>query len=149
MQVRLVSRVVVCGLLAYVCIPLAVVIGATVLLNLPIIPQRIMFVGTPILYFILRFALFMVIGLIVGRKSATARIANAVLAGVLLSIGVMFLDTMGIFILARFHSRPDIPVAGHSGGPFMGIWWPLAWFGLQVVLATVGGWMANRRQESA
>jgi len=146
MQVRPVLKVVAFGLLAYICIPPAALIWSMVLLNLRVIPPGIVFVSAPALFFILRFGLFVAAGFVVGKRVAGARIANATLAGLLLAIGVMLLDALGLFLLVKFRSRPYVPRDVPSGGLFIPIWAPWAAFGLQVALATVGGWIANRRR---
>ena len=148
MRLRLVLRVVMIGLLVYVCIPLAIVAWTTVMLNIPTIPRGIAFAGTPILFFVLRFGLFPAVGYVAGARVTRARIANAALAGVLLAIGVACVDTIMLFVLPKRHPEAAPSLHVPSAGVFTSVYLPLVWFGLEVALAMVGGWIADRRVTS-
>ncbi len=150
MQLSLVLKVVAFGLLAYICTPAAICIVLTVLINLPgITPSAIPPLGLITFFCILRFGLFAAVGFVVGKRVAGARIGNAALAGGLLAIGVMLVDVIVILLVLKFRSGPYIPNDGPCYRLPVPIWGPWALFGLQVGLATVGGWIASRRRPVA
>jgi len=142
MQPRLILRVALYGMLAHLCIMPAMLILYTIILNVypweanPPFPWFT--IGSQI---VLNLALFVVVGLIVGRKAAEAAIPNAALAGVMLAVGILVLDGMVLMILPRHHPPPGRlvhPPAGFFASAFFTYWRVL-----EIAAATVGGWMAK------
>ena len=144
MELRSVLKVVLIGMFAYICIMPVTIAWLTILDNIRAIPEDFVDASFPVLYYGLRFGLFVTVGLVVGRRVAGLRVANATLAGVFLAIGVMFLDT-AILLLIPKRPVPAGYVPAPSEGLFTSVYAPLIWFGLQVILAAVGGWIAKWR----
>ncbi len=144
MQLRLMSRIIAYGMLAYLLGLPGVWILSMILVNVLPIPSPHFILTLVIPYVILRFGLFGVVGLKVGERAAERKIANALLAGVLLTVGVMTLDTLAVNLLPKGQPRPGMP-----RGPQMSMLaeWALylGMIGLQIALAAAGGWIAARR----
>lgn len=142
MELRSVLKAVLIGIAAYVCIMPVTLAWLTLSLNLRIMPEDSAIASVPVLYFVLRFGLFLIIGLVVGRRVACLKVANATLAGFFLANGASAVDTAILFLAPR---RPvvsgDVPLA--SEGLFAGVYTFLIWFGLEIVLATAGGLIAK------
>ena len=145
MERRSVLRAVLIGILAYICILPVMIAWSTILDNIRVIPRGFLNASVPVLYFVLRFGLFLTVGLVVGRRVASLRVANATLAGVFLAIGVVFVDVAILFLGPEWLVKRGGDVPPPDEGLFTSVYAPLIWFGLQVVLAAVGGWIAKWR----
>lgn len=144
MQLRLVLRVVLFGMLAYVCIPPALLVLYTLFLNICRPPPVLLPSFVPVSYLALRLILFLVVGVLAGRRVAVKRVANAALVGLLLAVGIGVLDTLTILILPKHHPPPGRlvhPPAGFFASAFFTYWRVL-----EIAAATVGGWMAGLRK---
>ena len=147
MQLRLVLRVVLFGMLAYVCILPALLVLYSIFLNIYRPPPMLFPSFVPVSYLALRLILFLVVGLVVGRRVVGARIGNAALAGILLAAVVSLLDTIVIMILPKHPAPPGQSVHPPYASLFASAYFQL-WRGFEVVLAALGGWTAGLRKPS-
>lgn len=145
-QWRLALRVALLGALAYVCVLPVEMVWLTFWLNVRAVPLEIVQASVAALFFVLRFGLFLVAGLMVGRKTAGARVANAAIVGVMLAVGVMLVDSIILLLLPRGHMSVGSPHRLPTAGAFTGVYYPPVWFGLEIALAVLGGWVASRRR---
>lgn len=142
MQLRLVLRTVLFGVVAYLLIMPAIILLTTILINVAALPPKTLTASIPILYLALRLGLFLDVGLIIGRKVTKARIANAALTGILLALGIGLWDTSILMILPKHgHRVPPVqlPYANLFTHWYLGLWREI-----EIAFAVFGGWLAGR-----